>query len=287
MTDPLHLRTALGKHDHVKPLRDGRVSSRRLAFEFIDYDPLPKGFREMVRGDTLDISEMAVVTHLLAHHFGRPIRGLAIPLWSRLPHTNLVCAEQSDIRDPADLNGKKVGVRAYAQTSGVWVRGIIAADYGVKLDSIVWGTMEDAHLPEYVDPPNARRYTAPPTLRELMLAGEFAAIMGERVVDPTGVRSVIPKAKKTAQEWIVRNAIQPINHTLTVKTTLLKQHPWLAQELMELFTRAREVAIADGAEPPPPYGLEANHASLQLCLKYSHQQQITPRLYEVAEMYDL
>jgi len=284
---PLNLRVALGKHDHVKPLRDGRVTSPRLSFEFIDYDPLPKAFREMVRGDTLDISEMAVVTHLLAHHFGRPIRGLAIPLWSRLPHTNLVCAEQSAIRGPADLNGKKVGVRAYAQTSGVWVRGIIAADYGVALDGITWGTMEDAHLPEYVDPPNTRRYSAPPALRELMLQGEFAAIMGERVVDPTGIRSVIPQAKKAAQDWIARTGIQPINHTLTVKTALLKQHSWLAQELMELFTRAREVAIADGAEPPPAYGLAANQASLQLCLKYSHEQQITPRLYGVAEMYDL
>ena len=47
------------------------------------------------------------------------------------------------------------------------------------------------------------------------------------------------------------------------------------------------MAIADGAEPPPPYGLKANHASLQLCLKYSHEQKITPRLFEVAEMYDL
>lgn len=287
MTDPLKLRIALGKHDHVKPLRDGRVRSPRLALEFADYDPLPKAFREMVRDDTLDVSEMAVVTHLLAHHFGRPIRGLAIPLWSRLPHTNLVCAEQSDIRGPADLNDRNVGVRAYAQTSGVWVRGIVAEDYGVDLGSITWGTMEDAHLPEYVDPSNTRRYTAPPALRELMLQGEFAAIMGERVVDPTGIRSVIPDATAAAHAWIVRTGIQPINHTLTVKTALMQAHPWLGEELMVLFTCAREVAIADGAAPPPPYGLDANRASLQLCLRYSHEQKITPRLYEVAEMYDL
>jgi 4,5-dihydroxyphthalate decarboxylase len=285
MSAPLKLRANLGQHDHVKPLRDGRVTSSRLALEFIDYNPLPKGFRAMVRGDELDVSEMAVVTHLLAHHFGRPIRGLAIPLWSRLPHTNLVCATDSDIRGPADLNGTKVGVRAYAQTSGVWVRGILAADYGVKLGSITWGTMEDAHLPEYADPSNTRRYTASPGLRELMVQGEFSAIMGERVVDPTGIRSVIPDAKATAQAWIARTGIAPINHTLTVKTTLLQEHAWLAQELMELFTRAREIAIADSAEPPPAYGLAHNRDSLQLCLQYSHEQQITPRQYKVDEMY--
>jgi len=287
MTEPLRLRTNLGNHDHVKPLRDGRVSSPRLSLQFVDYDSLPKGFRAMVRGDELDVSEMAVVTHLLAHHFGRPIRGLSIPLWSRLPHTNLVCAVDADIRGPADLNGRKVGVRAYAQTSGVWVRGILAADYGVELGSITWGTMEDAHLREYIDPPNTRRYAAPPALRELMMQGEFAAIMGERVVDPTGIRSVIADAKKTAEDWIVRTGIAPINHTLTVKAALLEEYPWLAEELMQLFTQAREVAIADGAEPPPAYGLDVNRASLQLCLQYSYEQQITPRLYDVTEMYDL
>jgi 4,5-dihydroxyphthalate decarboxylase len=283
----IRLRIAVGRHDHVKPLRDGRVASSRVILEFVDYDPLPKAFREMVRGDALDVSEMAVVTHLLAHHYGRPIRGLAIPLWSRLPHTNLVCASDAGVQVPADLNGRKVGVRAYAQTSGVWVRGILADDYGVDLDSITWGTMEDAHLPEYVDPPNTRRYTAPPALRELMLQGEFAAIMGERVVDPVGVRPVISDAVEAAHAWMARTGIRPINHILTVKSALLSEHPWLGEELMEMFARARGVAIAGAAEPPPAYGLDGNRASLQLCLQYSYEQKVTPRLYDVAQMYDL
>jgi 4,5-dihydroxyphthalate decarboxylase len=286
MTAPLRLRIALGRYPYVEPLRDGRVSSPRLSLEFVEYDSLPKAFREMVRG-TLDVSEMAVVTHLLAHHFGRQIRGLAVPLWSRLPHTNLVCAAQSDIRGPADLDSKAVGVRAYAQTSGVWVRGILASDYGVDLRNITWGTMEDAHLPEYIDPPNTRRYRTPPALRELMLQGEFAAIMGERTVDPADIRFVIPDARKAAHEWIERTGIRPINHTLAVKATLLKERPWLAQELLELFVRSRELAVAAGAEAPPVYGLEANRAALQLCLRYSYEQAITPRLYDVAEMYEL
>ena len=48
MSEKLVLRTALGSHDHVKPLRDGRVTSPRVALEFIDIEPLPKAFREMV-----------------------------------------------------------------------------------------------------------------------------------------------------------------------------------------------------------------------------------------------
>jgi 4,5-dihydroxyphthalate decarboxylase len=285
MADRLKLRTALGKHDHVKPLRDGRVTSPLIEFEFIDIDPLPKAFRQFVAGDGLDVSELAVVTHLLAHHFGRPIKGIAIPLWSRLPHTNLVCAANGPIATPADLDGRKVGVRAYAQTSGVWVRGVLASEYGVDLDSITWGTMEDAHLPQYVDPENTKRYAAPPALRELMMDGEFAAIMGERVVDPNGVRPVIADATEAAHAWIERTGIQPINHILAVRNELTDAHPWLAAELFALFDRAREIAVAEGAAPPPHYGLEKSRASLQLAMQFSADQRITPRVYGVDEMF--
>jgi 4,5-dihydroxyphthalate decarboxylase len=285
MADRLRLRIALGKHDHVKPLRDRRVTSSRMDVEFIDIEPLPKAFRAFVNGDGLDVSELAVVTHLLAHHYGRPIKGIAIPLWSRLPHTNLVCPADSPIGAPAGLNGSKVGVRAYAQTSGVWVRGVLASEYGVDLDSITWGTMEDAHLPEYRDPANTRRYAAPPALRELMLAGEFAAIMGERVVDPSGIRPVIPDATEAAHAWIARTGIQPINHILAVRNELTDAHPWLAAELFELFDRAREIAVVEGATPPPPYGLERSRASLQLAMRFSADQRVTPHVHDVDEMF--
>ena len=286
MPEKLQLRTALGKHAHVKPLVDGRVSSTRIDFDFRDYEPLPKGFRAMVRGDELDVSELAVVTHLLAHHYRKPLTGIAIPLWSRLPHANLVCPTGSSIREPKDLNGTTVGVRAYAQTSGVWVRGIVKDDYGVDLNSITWLTMEDAHLSEYTDPGNTVRNTKPAGLRDLMLSGELSAIMGERTVDPSGIRTVVPDGDKAAEAWIARTGIVPINHVLTVRNALLAEHTWLAGELMELFEEARRVSIAeDGAMPPPAYGLEENRRSLQLAFDYSADQRITPRRYEVDELF--
>lgn len=285
MAEKLVLRTALGKHSHVQPLKDGRVQSSRVRFEFQDYEPLPKAFRTMVRGGDLDISEMAIVTHLLAHHYGKPITGLAIPLWSRLPHTNLVCPTDSPVKGPRDLAGTKVGVRAYAQTSGVWVRGFLQHEYGVDLEGITWVTMEDAHLSEYEDPSNVERNRSELALRPLMLSGALSAIMGEREVDPSGIRTVIPDAETIADAWIARTGIVPINHTLTVKTALVEDHPWLLGELMEIFEEARRIAIADGAPPPPTYGLEANRASLQLAFAYSAEQRITPRIYDANELY--
>jgi 4,5-dihydroxyphthalate decarboxylase len=286
MAIKLPLRIALGKHPHVAPLKDGRVMSDRIDFEFKEYDPLPNAFRTMVRSGDLDVSEMAVVTHLLAHHFGKPITGIAIPLWSRLPHANLVCPIESSIKAPRDLEGTKVGVRAYAQTSGVWVRGILKDQYDVDLNRITWVTMEDAHLAEYEDPKIAVRNNKPLALRPLMMAGELSAIMGERNVDRSGIRTVVPEGDKAAKDWISATGITPINHVLTIRNSVLASHSWLGHELMELFEAAKKIAVRDdGASSPQDYGLEANRGSLQLAFNFSADQLLTPRAYKVDELF--
>jgi 4,5-dihydroxyphthalate decarboxylase len=282
----LVLETNLGVYDHVKALRDGRVKSDRVELKFREFKKLVDGFRYMVREGDLDVSELAVASHILAFRFDKPIVGIAIPLWSRLPHTNLVCPVASDLRGPKDMEGKKVGVRAYGQTSGVWVRGILETEYDVDLNRIHWVTMEDAHLAEYVDPPTATRSTSPKDLRQQMMDGELVAIMGERVVDPAGVRTVIPDAEAAARKWVETSGIVPVNHVLTVQKQLVAEHPWLPQELMRMFEEARKISEAEGGiEQPPPYGLENNRRSLQMAIDFAARQQLVPRAYGVDELF--
>jgi 4,5-dihydroxyphthalate decarboxylase len=284
VSDRLVLRTALGKHDHVKPLKDGQVQSDRVRLEFVEFDPLPKAFRHMVRGGDLDVSEMALTTHLLAHHYRKKLTALPIPLWRRLHHSNLVCAAGSNIRGPADLQGKKVGVRAYSQTTGVWIRGILRSHYGVDLNKVTWMTMEDAHVAEYQDPPNAIRNAGGKGLRELLLSGELAAIMGERDVDPADVRPVIADAEAEAEKWSKRTGIFPVNHVVSVRSELLARHPWLASELMIMFEAARVKSGARGTAALP-YGLEPNRAAMQMLLDFAADQRLTPRIYRLDELF--
>lgn len=283
MTDPLALKMALGKHAHVKPLKDGSVRSPRLTIEQLEFDPLPKAFRTMVRGGDIDVGEMALTTHLLAVDLGKPITALAIPLWRRLHHSNLVCATGSDVRGPKDLVGRKVGVRAWSQTTGVWIRGILKTEYGVDHADIDWITMEDAHVDGYQDPSNVTRARPGETLRSMLLSGEIAAIMGERTVDPSGVRPVIADAETAEKAWSERTGIFPVNHVVAVKNELLAAHPWLAEELKRLFEEAR-VASGTGF---PPYGLEENRAPMQMLLDFALDQKLVTRRYTVDELFPL
>jgi 4,5-dihydroxyphthalate decarboxylase len=285
-SEPLVLRTALGQHEHVRALRDGTVASDRVRLEFLDFDPIPKAFRQMVRQLDIDVCEMALTTHALAHRFGKPISGLPIPLWRRLHHSNLVCAAGSSLRGPKDLEGQKVGVRAYSQTTGVWIRGILQSDYGVDLDSITFVTMEDAHVAEYQDPDNAIRNTSGKGLRELLLTGELAAIMGERNVDPADVRPVIADADEAALAWSRRTGVFPVNHIVAVRSVLLEQHPWLSDELSGLFERAKaKVSGRGGDEANLAYGLEPNRSAMQMLLAFAAEQKLTPNVYRVDELF--
>ncbi|SON57774.1 4,5-dihydroxyphthalate decarboxylase [Hartmannibacter diazotrophicus] len=286
MDDRLTIRIALGKHEHVAALKDGRVRSPRLTLEFVEFDPLPGAFRHMVRGGDLDVSEMALTTHLLAHDFGKPITALPIPLWRRLHHSNLVCLAASGLRGPKDLEGRRVGVRAFSQTTGVWIRGILATQYGVDLDSITWVTMEDAHVAEYVDPPGCERAPAGSRLRDLLHAGDLVAIMGERDVDPAAVRPVIPDAEAAAKAWSAETGIFPVNHVVSVRNDLLDRYPWIADELAKMFEEARALCPQTGVAALP-YGLAPNAAAMDLLFDFAHRQRLTPKRYTLREIFPL
>lgn len=282
---PLRLKTALGNHPHVAPLKDGSVRSDLVELECIEIAPLPLAFRRMLREGDLDLSEMAVCSHLLGVDAGCPITALPIPLWSRYPHDNLLCPLDATLAGPAGLQGKCVGVRSYAQTSGVWVRGILQAVYGVDLDSIRWITLEDAHVESFVDPANASRAQAGVRLRDLMQRGEVQAIMGERDIDPAGVRTVIPASDPASRTWFTHQRIEPVHHILSARLELFHGRPWLAAELARMFAQARQKALDSGAAAVPVYGLEENRRSLDAILGFSHDQKLTRRRYPVDDIF--
>ena len=276
----LRLRTALGKSPLVRALKEGAVSSGRLNFDFVEVDPVTRAFRRMVRMLEFDLCEIALTTHAQARAYGKPITALPVVLLRGLHHGALICRRDSPQRGPADLVGKRIGVRAWSQTTGVWVRGILRDEYGIAPDAMTWITEEDAHVQEFTDPPFVQRIEAGQSLPGMLLAGEIDAAVALGGVDPARVRTVIADADTVAAEWSRRTGVHPINHVVVVKDSLLAQHPWLADELMRLFAASKQ-----GAADSVPYGIDANRPAIELLMRYAAEQGLIPRPYRVDELF--
>src|SRR5258708_33617372 len=147
----MRLRTLLGDHPGTSALKSGSIKSDLVAFDFADYSPTNKGFKPMVREGAFDVSEMAIVTYLMAKSFGKPMVLLPNVVLARFQHAYAMYNVKQETLKPADLNGKRVGIRSFTTTTGAWLRGILANDCGVDLDSIDWVTFEDAHVAEFKD----------------------------------------------------------------------------------------------------------------------------------------
>ena len=154
------LRAALGGYGHLEGLRSGAIRSDTLRLEFEQVKPISRAFAPMVRELRYDVSEIAIATFLQAKAYGKPLVLLPVVMAGRFQESALLCRADADIGSPADLAGRRIGVRAYSQTTGMWLRGIMAEEYGLRPEQMRWVTFEDAHVAEYRDPPWAER--APP-----------------------------------------------------------------------------------------------------------------------------
>lgn len=274
----LRLRTALGKSPLVRALKDGAVTSDRVGFDFVEVDPITRAFRRQTRGMEFDLCEIALTTHAQARAYGKPITALPVVLLRGLHHGALMCRADSPLRAPADLAGARIGVRAWSQTTGVWVRGVLRDEYGLAANSMTWITEEDAHVQEFSDPPFVERMAPGQDLRALLLSGGVDAVIAVAGLDPADVRTVIPDADAVAEAWSRRTGVYPINHVVAVKDALLAEHPWLADELMRMFVAAK-------GDAPVPYGVEANRPAIEMLMRYAAEQGLIPRAYRPEELF--
>src|SRR4029077_13952029 len=197
----LKLHTMLGNYPITKPLKNGAVRSDLVDFDFVEVKVANNLFKQVVRDATYDVAELAIVTYLQAKAYGKPYVLLPAVLVSRGQHHTIAYNAERGTLKPSDLNGKRVGLRAYTVTTATWVRGLLASGYGVDLDSIEWITFEDPHVAEYRDPPSVRRAPAGKDLAQMLLDGEIdAAVVGDKLPDPR-LRHLVPDPEAAARAW--------------------------------------------------------------------------------------
>jgi 4,5-dihydroxyphthalate decarboxylase len=275
----MRLRTLLGTHPGTAALKNGSVRSDLITFDFADYSPTNKGFKPMVREQAFDVSEMAIVTYLMAKSFGKPMVLLPSVVIARFQHAYALYNAKLGTLKPADLNGKRVGIRSFTTTTGAWLRGILANDYGVDLASIDWVTFEDAHVAEFRD--TTERAPQGKEIIQMLLDGELDAVLGEKV-DRPGLKPLFPDAAAEEKSWFAKHNVVPINHMVVVSAALSNQHPEVVREVFRLLQESAALAPA-GA---PRLGADEMRRSLEIIVGYTAQQGLIPRAYAVDELFD-
>src|ERR1700685_1101173 len=151
------LRGCFGSYPQTQALKSGRIKSDRVALDLTEIDPVYKAFLLMVREQRFDVRDMALVTYLQAKAYGKPITLVPATMVGRFQHGTMLYNSERGTVTPHDLEGRRIGVRSFAQTTGCWLRGILWKDYGLDNSKVKWVTFEDAHVPEFKDPPRRAR----------------------------------------------------------------------------------------------------------------------------------
>jgi 4,5-dihydroxyphthalate decarboxylase len=273
--------TAIGSYPHTRPLKDGSVTSERLSLQHVEVVPANRAFRPMVNELKYDISELALVTLMLARVFERALVAVPVVLMQQSAYSMLMVRPDSPLREPRQLEGHTLGVRAYTQTTGTWLRGMLHDQFGLELESLRWVTFEAAHVDGFIDPPNARRAPEGKTLAGMLRDDEIDAAAGLEPAEHPDLRLLLPNALDLEADFLRQTGIRPINHTLVARADLVAANPWLPAELLRMVRAAKQLA---GGEAPLD-GLETNRAALNLLARYAFEQHITPRTLSVEELY--
>ena len=315
------LKIAIATYGHTAAIKDGSIRIDGIDPEFVEIAPIIGAFRRMVRDLEFDICELAPTTYMIARARGAPYVALPIFVMRRFHHSGFVVRPDSGIKVPKDLEGKKVGVRAYSVTTGVWTRGIFVNEYGLDSSKVTWVVDDEEHVAALELPPNVVHAPPGKSLAGMMAAGElqagFTANAGigragppvsgwDKAAPPPAdtYPELIADAAEAEADWFRRTGIYPIHGLIVVKDEVLAARPGLARAIYEAFCAAREPYVAsilrgegDTADAkkyrglakivgdPLPYGIEANRASIDALITYALQQGLIPSRPRVDEVF--
>ncbi|MEV0093763.1 hypothetical protein [Streptomyces sp. NPDC050738] len=279
----------LGNYPHTRALKDGTVPAEGVDCRFPESSPLPPAFARMVRELAYDICEMPTATYLQARDAGVPITLLPVVLVGSTHHRSLTKLPEAPELSPRDLVGRRVGVRSYGQTTGLWVRGWLREEYGVEASDVTWVTTEDVHVAQYANPVYVERSAAAKVADLLRSHDVTAAVLGPKAIGGQGAGLVplVTDAENAGLAWAERHGTIPANHLLVVRDDILRTRP----DAVLAVCRALKKAIADtaGERDDSPAGRAVTagwSASLTSCLevagRYALEQNLIREPVDVA-----
>lgn len=325
--DDLELQVGLWPYDHTRALIDGQVRIQGVEATFPSHHIVSDIFEKMVRDRAYGVSELGMTFYLRTLELEDP-PFIAIPVFTNrhFRHSAVYVNSHSGIETPQDLAGKTIGEFAtYGHDAGIWPKGILADDYGVRPERSKWivgGT--DWYMPPFdfiafKHPADVDVSVTTPgqKLGPMLESGEIdaliSAVVPRAVMEGSPhVRQLFPDYVSVERDYYARTGIYPIMHTVVVRRDLLREHPELARNVLDAFTASRDAALKAyefgrfehqmGVMVPWfdafyedarsalhedwwPYGVQSNRDAVDAFLRYSYEQGVADRRWTVEEIF--
>lgn len=316
----LHLTFACGDYDRTRAIEEGTVVPDGIDLTYLRL-PVEETFFRMMRHREFEVAEMSLSTYVNSLDLEEP-PFVALPVYTsrQFRHSGVFVNVDSGIERPGDLRGKIVGTPEWQLTAGVWIRGLLADEYDVPVDSVEYrtggqetpGRIEKAGV-DLGDRIRIQPIAEGRTLAAMLDTGEIDAFQGPRVPSsfvPGGrVRRLFTDPVAAEKEYFARTAIFPIMHVVVLRRDVYERHRWVAQSLTKALTAAKDKAAAElydasalrfmlpwlipGLEEARSllgedfwsYGVAANEKVLSTFLRYHHEQGLSRRLHAPAELF--
>lgn len=248
------LTLSCGTYDINQGLIDGKIAPDGIDLTVLTY-PSPERHFRMSRHEEFDVCEFSMASYLMLHDRGRELTAIPAFPHRRFRHGSIYVNAAAGIKQPKDLEGRRVGLRTWQTTAGLWVRGILQDQYGVDLSTIEWVCQDEEDEP--FDLParfNSRRVADGKSVTGMLEEGELDALIYPEIPqsilrgDPR-VRRLFddPKAEEIA--YYGETGFFPIMHTVVIKQAVVDANPWIPRNLLLAFRASKDLAFRQAVDP--------------------------------------
>lgn len=309
----LDLTCAVGDSDLNRALLDGSVGIQAANLHCLTFSSPERHWR-MFRRKEFDIAEVSFGAYL-SIEARTPGEFVAVPAFPhrRFRHSFIFVGNESTLRAPSDLAGRRVGLRTWTNSAGVWTRGILQDQYGVDLSGIEW-VLQDRDTAGAENLPRDYRITSVEpgeSIVDLVSRGDVDALIYPEVPDvlgaPGGLRRLLPDSRAEEIAYFRSTGVFPIMHTVALRREIVDAYPWLAYETLRAFRASKDAALAAVRDPrkiclawardayehqvdlmgADPWGYDAEGARhvIETLVRYAVEQGIVERALTLEELF--
>ena len=314
MVAKIKLTLACGDYEIIRSLKEGAVTADGIELNVLTGMDSSSRHWRMLRNQEFDVCELSGSSFLIAKDRGYSFTAIPVFLHRRFRHGFIFINRNKGIEKPSDLNGKTIGLKTYQATGILYVRGLLAGEYDVDLTSIRWVTELEEELPiEFPPGIQVSRASEREDISEMLAEGKIDAVLHPDIIAPIlrgdeRVGRLFENYRQEEKVYFQRTGIFPIMHATVIRTEILDENPWIANNLAQAFEKAKRAAYRRMSNPrivplawfldewdsqrtllgsdPWEYGLtESNRKNLETMIGYSKDGGLISNLSSVDDFY--